>query len=259
MKNLYLIVCGVLLMGSTTVSAQKIEGKIFDKELNVPIAEGDITFYSKKGDRIATVYTNTSGQYEFEPKDLALVHKIVGTAKDYTKAEVLVNQIEDGVVANFGLLKDKGALKNNTSYTAKETEARARFKEERVDNSRSLTVSRTDYSFVTLPTFYYDFNSSYMTPENKSVVDQIVNLMRQDNSIRIRIHVYNDTRGNSKYNEWLTERRATRVYDYMIAKGISRDRLGTRVETINSDIPRKSDSYARSSSQENRRCDFEII
>ena len=72
------------------------------------------------------------------------------------------------------------------------------------------------------------------------------------------MHVYFDTRGNARYDEWLADRRADRVINYMIMKGISPSRLLKLVETVYQNVPPKEGSY-RSGGSENRRCDFDLI
>ncbi|WP_010253701.1 OmpA family protein [Myroides injenensis] len=240
MRKLYLGIIGALLsIGS--VSAQKIEGRVFDKDTNSPIVEGEVTFYNVDGGRIATVYTQKDGGYSFEPADLSNVHKVVGSANDYNKAEVLVNQMDLGIIANFGLIHSKNKTK---SYTLKE-------------NGETKLVSSNKES--NLPFFYYDFNSSYLTDSNKRVVDEIVNFMHANPEAKVRVHVYFDSRGNAKYDEWLAERRANRVVEYLVMKGIAPSRLMKWVETVNSNVPPRAGSYAQSPGGESRRCDFDLI
>lgn len=244
MKKLQLITLGFSLFGFMSMSAQKVEGRVFDKKTNNPIAEGEVTFFNDKGDRIATVYTSTDGVYVFEPKRMADIHKVSTAAKNYSKAEVLLNQMDNGVVANFGLTSVQET--QNKSYTIASG-----------DYNTSRT-SNQNYDSSTLPSFYYDFNSSYLNADNKASVDEIVSYMYNNREARVRVHVYFDTRGNARYDEWLADRRADRVINYMIMKGISPSRLLKLVETVYQNVPPKEGSYP-SGRSENRRCDFDLI
>lgn len=245
MKKLKLITLGLTLLGFVSVSAQKIEGKVFDKKTNDPISEGEITFYSNGGEKIATVYTQADGTYSFEPKRINDIHKVATSVKNYSKAEVLINQMDKGVVANFGLTT-VSIERSNVNQTS---------------TGRAVTSTNKasqNYDSSTLPSFYYDFNSSYLNADNKDSVDEIVAYMYNNKDVRVRVHVYFDTRGNTKYDEWLADRRADRVINYLIMKGIPSSRLLKWVETVNSNIPTRGE-YSRGGNAENRRCDFEII
>ncbi|MEC4113449.1 OmpA family protein [Myroides pelagicus] len=112
---------------------------------------------------------------------------------------------------------------------------------------------------LTLPMFYYAYNSSYLTEANKQVADEIAAYMIKNASARVQVKVYLDTRGNLKYDSWLTGRRADRVIDYLISLGIDKSRLVKKVERVNYDLSRLSVSTSTSPEQENRRCEFNVI
>lgn len=251
MKKIHLITLGITLLSFVTVTAQKIEGRVFDKKTNEPIEKGEITFYNEKGDKLVTVYTISDGTYSFEPKRIGDVAKVTSSAPNYSRAEVLITNMDKGVIANFGLTTSNGD--KHTAYTNTAST--------NVSNVSNESIPKTyagNYDSSTLQSFYYDFNSSYLTPDNKASIDQIVAYMYNNRDAKVRVHVYFDTRGNVKYDEWLSQRRADRVVDYMISKGISPSRLMKWVETVSSNIATKG-AYSRGGSGENRRCDFDII
>ncbi|WP_121964680.1 OmpA family protein [Myroides sp. N17-2] len=253
MKKLHLITLGVALLGFVSVSAQKIEGRVFDKNTNTPITEGEVTFFNDKGEKIATVYTLENGMYSFESQKVKEIHKVATSVKNYSKAEIMINNLDKGAIANFGLV---AASDNKGKVYTSSNDARTYSNENTDYRDTSRPIAKYDNS--TLESFYYDFNSSYLTPDNKYAVDQIVSYMYNNPNAKVRVHVYFDTRGNVKYDEWLSQRRADRVVDYMISKGISPSRLMKWVETVNSNIPTKG-AYSRGGNGENRRCDFDLI
>jgi outer membrane protein OmpA-like peptidoglycan-associated protein len=44
-------------------------------------------------------------------------------------------------------------------------------------------------------------------------------------SLKIKVNSHTDSRGNDAYNLWLSQKRAESTVDYMVSKGISRNRL----------------------------------
>ncbi|WP_234414540.1 OmpA family protein [Muricauda brasiliensis] len=72
---------------------------------------------------------------------------------------------------------------------------------------------------------YFKFNSSYLTAEDKELLDRLVAIMKEEPSLHIKVTAHTDSRGTEKYNQWLSERRAQRTVDYVVSKGISKDRI----------------------------------
>lgn len=222
------------LLSVIGVSAQKIEGKVFDKTTRTPISDGEVTFFNEQGGRILTVYTSDKGMYSFEPKSLKDIFKVSSSAKGYNSAEVLVNQVDKGFVANFGLVNSN----------------------EKAGSQASQTIDKVGAS-AEMSYFYYDFNSSFLTDANKVIVDEVIVFMKSNPEAKVRVHVYVDVRGNLKYDEWLSERRVERVVNYMVLKGIAPSRLLKWVEKVSTDVAPKSGDAKGGS--ELRRCDFDLI
>jgi outer membrane protein OmpA-like peptidoglycan-associated protein len=77
-------------------------------------------------------------------------------------------------------------------------------------------------------TAYFDFNSSKLKPEARSVVQQAAAAARQGQMTHIEVTGHTDTVGSAKFNQALSERRADAVRKELIADGISADHITTR-------------------------------
>jgi peptidoglycan-associated lipoprotein len=75
--------------------------------------------------------------------------------------------------------------------------------------------------------FYFEFDSSTLTPEARDALDKHIALL-QSNDKRVRLEGHTDERGTREYNMALGERRANAVRDYMTVNGIA----GYRIETV---------------------------
>jgi peptidoglycan-associated lipoprotein len=75
--------------------------------------------------------------------------------------------------------------------------------------------------------FYFEFDSSTLTPEARDALDKHIALL-QTNDKRVRLEGHTDERGTREYNMALGERRANAVRDYMVVNGIA----GYRIETV---------------------------
>lgn len=76
-----------------------------------------------------------------------------------------------------------------------------------------------------LENLYYDFDKHNIRPDAALVLDELVQIMNENPTMKIELSSHTDSRGNDAYNMALSQRRAKAAVDYLISKGISRDRL----------------------------------
>jgi OOP family OmpA-OmpF porin len=75
---------------------------------------------------------------------------------------------------------------------------------------------------------FFDFDKYNIRPDAKPELDRIADVMVADTSTQFLVWGFTDTVGTAEYNLKLSERRADAVADYLVAKGVSRDRLTTK-------------------------------
>ncbi|MEM9001583.1 MAG: OmpA family protein [Bacteroidota bacterium] len=76
-----------------------------------------------------------------------------------------------------------------------------------------------------LSTIYFDLNKFDIRPDAEIEIQKVIVAMEKYPSLKIRVNSHTDSRGNDAYNLWLSQKRAESTVDYMVSKGISRDRL----------------------------------
>ena len=72
---------------------------------------------------------------------------------------------------------------------------------------------------------YFELNSSYLDKRSKKLLDELAGILNKYPNVEIKVNSHTDSRGTSKYNKWLSERRVNRTVAYLIQKGISESRL----------------------------------
>lgn len=72
---------------------------------------------------------------------------------------------------------------------------------------------------------FYDFDRATLRPESTQALDELVTLLRDNPNITIQMTSHTDRHGSEEYNMDLSDRRAKSVVDYLIAAGISPERL----------------------------------
>lgn len=78
----------------------------------------------------------------------------------------------------------------------------------------------------TILPIHYALGSAALTAEAKRIIDKhIYSLMQEDRSSTVEIGSHTDSRGGDAFNQNLSEQRAKSVVEYLISKGISKERL----------------------------------
>ncbi|MBP7807990.1 MAG: OmpA family protein [Bacteroidia bacterium] len=113
----------------------------------------------------------------------------------------------------------------------------------------------------------YDFDKATLRPKSKENLDKIVDLLNLNDNLSVAINAHTDARGNDAYNERLSQARAQSCVDYLISKGIKKDRLIAKgwgekqpiipEAEINKMVPKSEEFEA--AHQKNRRTAFKVI
>lgn len=76
-----------------------------------------------------------------------------------------------------------------------------------------------------LSTIYFDFDKYNIRKDSKLEVEKVIAAMEKYPSLKIKVNSHTDSRGKDSYNLWLSQKRAESTVDYMISKGIAKERL----------------------------------
>lgn len=78
---------------------------------------------------------------------------------------------------------------------------------------------------VVIDNIFYDFDKAALRPESKEALDDLVKMLDDNPYVTIELAAHTDRKGTEVYNLRLALRRAQSVVDYLIGKGINKDRL----------------------------------
>ena len=81
---------------------------------------------------------------------------------------------------------------------------------------------------IELPGVNFESNSDRLLPGAESVLNDAAATLRKNPSIRVEVEGHTDSDGAAEYNESLSARRAATVHDYLVARGVSPDRMTVR-------------------------------
>jgi peptidoglycan-associated lipoprotein len=108
-----------------------------------------------------------------------------------------------------------------------------------------------------LENIYYDLDKFDIRIDAAFELDKLVQILKDNPSIKVELGSHTDTRGSDLYNNRLSQRRAESVISYLAIKGISKERLTAKgygeTELIVQEAKNEEDH------QINRRTEFKVL
>lgn len=114
---------------------------------------------------------------------------------------------------------------------------------------------------IRLNNIYYDFDDDQILPEAEKDLDYLYELMVDYSNMVIELSAHTDARGNPSYNMNLSQRRADSAKEYLVNKGIDRNRIQAvgygETKILNQCVPNVE--CTEEEHRLNRRTEFKIL
>ena len=114
---------------------------------------------------------------------------------------------------------------------------------------------------IELDKINFNYNKSDVREDAAKALEVLVNLMKKYPTMNVEISAHTDVRGRDTYNLELSERRAAATLEYLVSKGIARNRLKSKgygeTQPLNTCVVVGTCDNA--SYEVNRRCEFTIL
>src|SRR5690606_8091948 len=170
-----------------------LKGTTSDKATGERLPATAVTLYDGEREIVAKKSSSDTGTFEFE-LDRDRAYKVLGQKEGYHADSAAVNTM--------------GITKSDTLEVALLLEPIIR---------RGQTVE--------LENNYYDFDKHNIRADAAMILDELIRTMRDNPTLKIELSSHTDSRGNHAYNEALSQRRAQSAVDYLVSRGIARDRM----------------------------------
>lgn len=162
---------------------------------------------------------------------------------------------------NYGLaVKAEGYLFHSENFIIPETSGYREY--QRDVDLKKVSVGET----IVLKNIFYDYDKATLRPESKTELDRLTSLLEENPTLKIELSAHTDSRGSDSYNMDLSQRRAQSVVDYLIDKGVSKDRLvakgygETKLVVTDAEIAKMpTNADKEEGHQQNRRTEFKIL
>lgn len=203
-----------------------IKGVIKDAETGLPI-NTPVQLTDANGELVAVVEGNDNGMYSF------VVHN--ASATQYT-----LSAEKDG----YGFVNKTFNVPGKTTISQEITQNLA---------LKKLAVG----NIFVLRNIYFDFDKAILKPASNKELNNLLDLLQKNPAMQIEISGHTDSKGSDEYNQVLSKRRAQAVVNWLVSKGISKDRL--TYEGYGESRPLASNDDEEEGRELNRRTEFKII
>ncbi|GGG74344.1 cell envelope biogenesis protein OmpA [Parapedobacter pyrenivorans] len=205
-----------------------LRGTTSDKQTGGRI-EAAVTLFDGKREIIAKKSSGTPGDFEF--------------VLDRNQAYTVLGQ-KEGYHADSAKVSTRGITRSDTLEVALLLEP-------------MFEVGKT----FELENIYYDFDKHNIRPDAAAILDELVRTLRDNPTLKIELSSHTDSRGSDAYNMALSQRRAQSAVDYLVSRGISRDRMEAKGYGETKLVNRCANGVACSSAehQANRRTEVTVL
>ncbi|MFC6268043.1 OmpA family protein [Frigoriflavimonas asaccharolytica] len=114
---------------------------------------------------------------------------------------------------------------------------------------------------IALKDILYDLDKFFIREDAKPELNKLVRFLEDNPSVKVELGSHTDSRGSDAYNLKLSQNRAQAAVDYIITKGISRDRIVAKGygETVLLNQCANGVQCSDAEQQINRRTEFKVI
>jgi outer membrane protein OmpA-like peptidoglycan-associated protein len=122
-------------------------------------------------------------------------------------------------------------------------------------------LDKCQYALDNINTIYFDLDKYYIRPDAAIELEKIVKVMNKCQNIKVEARSHTDSRASNAYNVTLSQNRAQSTVDYIISRGIIKDRLQAKGFGETQPVNKCKDGVncSEGEHQVNRRTEFVIV
>ncbi|WP_177731814.1 OmpA family protein [Flavobacterium inviolabile] len=214
------------IYSATPVCGVEVVSLVRDAKTGSKLSGARVAILDEKNNIIATKTTAADGTVSYD----------VECDKAYT-----LQVAKDGYESNnFPVSKTRGGIVNINA------------------DLQPIDVIVTETEII-LNDIYFEYDKSNITQQGAFELDKLVQVMKNNPAMVIMVKSHTDSRGSDQYNMNLSDRRAKSTVQYIISKGIAKDKIsgkgyGESEPKVNCGENCTEEEYAK-----NRRSEFLIV
>lgn len=210
------------------VKCKELYGTVLNEKYNKAIPNAEVTLVNKCTGEKTVVQTQADGSFDF-CLDNGCDFQIVATKSNFMETESIVSTMGntsdwEGKEMKIEMLPKVTTTSVSTPVTTSVTNSNNKTKVTKHFLGTETGVFRTG-QVLTLKNIYYDYNKSNIRPDAQVELDYVVTMMNEFPTMEITLSSHTDARGDNKYNQKLSDKRAQSARQYILSRGISAHRI----------------------------------
>ena len=190
----------VFVFMDKAVETANINGRVLVEGTDIPIGGATVRMIAADGS-VYEATTDENGYYAFSvPKD----------------------QTYDVEIYKDGKLISEQTL---STFNMESTDATVNMFVDPNAAGIRVTPVLEEGTVIELSNIYYNFNDAGIRPDARKDLDVLVDLMNRYPEMEIELLSHTDSRGSTRYNKRLSQRRAERVVQYLVSRGVQKIRM----------------------------------
>ena len=171
-----------------------LKGLVTEKQSKIVLPNTKISLIDEDGKEVATQTTNNNGNFNFEIGPLEN-YSVIAKKDGYLDFELPIITSSESSTTNIELNQKKAEIIENA---------------------------------IAIENIYFDFNKASIKKESTLSLNKILEVLTVNPEMKIVINAHTDSRGSDKYNMLLSEKRAQEAKQYLMNKGINKNRLESK-------------------------------
>lgn len=168
-----------------------LKGVVVEEQSKIALPNTQVNLIDEDGEVVSSQTTNDKGEYSFDIQPVE--NYTIAAVKDgYSDYKLPFTSAVGKSVSNIELVQKKADIIKNR---------------------------------IAIENIYFDFDKANIKSESALSLNKILEVLNANPTMKIRINSHTDSRGSNKYNLVLSEKRAKETKQYLIAKGINKNRI----------------------------------
>lgn len=225
-----------------------------------PLANSVINLMNEKGEILQTVKTDVNGAFQFTnlPADQNMLFSLdESDTKLKTFTKLYLTDAKGNIIKEFTRVNGKFKF---SILPADQNKMGVVYVDDPWLKVLQLKNEAKRDSLTIVENIYYNYGEYKILPEAEKTLDKVINIMKNDPQLAIELSSHTDSRSSSEYNMKLSQQRAKAAVDYMLAKGVSKDRISGKGYGESKLINKCADGVECTEEEhgKNRRTEFKI-
>ncbi|MGY2130827.1 OmpA family protein [Hymenobacter sp. HD11105] len=214
-----------------------VDGTLVERDAKTgttkPVASENVELFANGNRKLLEVTTDPEGKFSFK-LDSASTYALVADRPGYFTVRNSLTTI--------------GKMPPQAQLTEAVTDIRLPV---------TLTLNRIVKNVaIVVENIFYDYNKADIRPDAAIELDKLVETLNDNPKITIELSSHTDSRGKDAYNASLSQRRAQSAVDYIISKGIAKERITAKGYGETQPVVRNAKTEEEH--QRNRRTEFKV-